>query len=121
MDDREIDDSLDAGLAGHVERDERLGELIGHHSVEQKEGGHALEGAAQDVHIEQVALDDVHPIGQVGSGRIADEGAHFGATPGELLDDLTADIAGGASYENGHGIAPGWFGGPMVGDSLMVR
>jgi hypothetical protein len=36
VDHREIDDPLDTGLAGNVERDQRLGEFIRHHRVEQE-------------------------------------------------------------------------------------
>ncbi len=45
--DREIDDPLDPAFPGDVEGDERLGEFVAGHGVEQEEGGNASEGAAQ--------------------------------------------------------------------------
>ena len=92
VDHRQVDDPLDAGLAGEVERDQRLGEFVGHHRVEQEQRGDAREGAAQRVDIEQVALHDVDAGREVGLGGIADEGAHIGAALDELFDDLAADM-----------------------------
>ena len=65
---------------------------------------------AQRVDVEQVALHDRDAGREVGLRGIADERAHIGAALDELFDDVAADIAGGAGYEDGHGDHSGWVG-----------
>ena len=108
VDHRQIDDPLDACLASDVQRDERLGEFVSRHRIEQEQRVHAGERGAQRVDIEQVALHDLHAGRKAGLRGIADEDAHVGAALDELLDDLAADTAGGAGNEDGHGITPVW-------------
>ena len=108
--DREIDDPLDAALPGDVEGDECLGEFVAGHGVEQEEGGNAAEGAAQGGEIEQVALHDLDGGRKIGSGRVAGQHPDLGIALHELLDEVAAYAAGGASDEDGH-----------VGNSRWVR
>jgi hypothetical protein len=103
VDHRQIDDPLDAGLAGDVQGDQRLGEFVRRHRVEQEQRADADERRAQRVDVEQVALRDLNAGREIGLRRIANQDAHVGAALDELLDDLAADTAGGAGNENGHG------------------
>jgi len=80
-----------------------LGEFVARHGVQQEQGAHALEGAAQGVDVEQVALGDLDLGREVGLGRVADQDADLGAAIDQLLDDVAADTAGGAGDEDGHG------------------
>jgi hypothetical protein len=73
VDHRQIDDPLDAGLAGDVQRDQRLGEFVARHRVEQEQRADAGEGGAQRVDVEQVALHDLHAGREVRLRGIAGE------------------------------------------------
>ncbi|GHD12435.1 hypothetical protein GCM10016234_16740 [Tianweitania populi] len=108
MDHRQIHHPLDARFMGEVKRDQRLGEFIGHHGVEQKERGHAGESFPQGVNIEKVALNYGNAWRELGLRRIADESADIGSALDEVVDDLAADIAGCAGNEDGHWITPVW-------------
>jgi hypothetical protein len=96
VDHRQIDESLDAGLTSQIERDECLGEFIGHDRVEQKQCGNSSECAAQRVDVEQVALHPGGLLWQLGFGGVTDEGANIGASLHELLDNFAAHRAGRA-------------------------
>ena len=63
---------------------------------------HAFEGKAQGVHVEQVALYDVHTRWKAGFGGVTHECPHVCAPVDELLDNLAADVAGGAGDKDGH-------------------
>jgi hypothetical protein len=103
VDDGEIDDPLDPRLPREVQRDEGLGEFVGHHGVQQEEGRGVRERGAEGADVEQVAPNRLHARGEVRLRGVADEGAHCGAAGEELLDDVAADGAGGAGDEDGHG------------------
>ncbi|MNT70330.1 hypothetical protein D3C72_2087040 [compost metagenome] len=107
MDHRQVHHALYPGLAGDVEGDERLGEFVGDHGVEQEQRGDARESLAERIHIQHVALHQLHGCGQVGGRGGADQCADVCAALGEVLDDLTADGASGAGNKNGHGVL-GW-------------
>jgi hypothetical protein len=101
---RQVDDPLDAGLTGDVQGDQGLGVFVGHDTVQQEQRRDAGDGGTQRVDVEQVALDDTDPCREIGFRGIAHERAHIGATLDELFNNLAADSAGRAGYENGHDI-----------------
>jgi len=94
---------VDARLAGDVQGDERLGEFVARHCIEQEQCADAAERSAQLLDIEQIAFHDRHAGRKLGLRGIAGQHADVGAARDELLDDVAADTAGGAGHEDGHG------------------
>ena len=78
-------------------------EFVARHGVEQEQGAYALEGGPQGVDVEQIALGDLYAGVEVGLSGIADQDADLGVALDQLLNDLSADTAGGARNEDGHG------------------
>jgi hypothetical protein len=75
VDDRDVDDPLDPGLARQVERDQRLGEFVGDDRVEQEQGAHAVHSRPHRLDVGQIAHRQCDAVGQFRLGGIADERA----------------------------------------------
>ena len=108
VDHRQINDAIDACFLGKIERDQSLGEFVGHDGIEKKQRRYAREGSAQGVQVEKVALNNGNACAETGFGGIAHKGANFGSALEKLVNDLAADIAGRAGNEDGHEDLSGW-------------
>ena len=102
VDDRQIDDALDAGLARHVQRLQRLGELVGHQRVEQEQGAHAGHRRPQGVDVGEVADDGLDAFRQRRLAGLTDQGADLGALRGQAANDEGTDGSGGTDDEDAH-------------------
>jgi hypothetical protein len=102
VEDREIDDALDAGLARQVEGQHRFGQLLRGHGVQQEQGGHTAQGLAHGGDVQHVAGDRDDPGGKSCLGRIARQGADGDAAADEFLHERGADGSRGSGDEDGH-------------------
>ncbi|WP_243645508.1 hypothetical protein [Sphingomonas sp. PP-CE-1G-424] len=78
---QQIDEAVDAHLMRDVERDERLGELVSNHDIQQKQGPDAGERVAQRVNVERFALCDLDADQESGLCRIAGKNPDRGSAP----------------------------------------
>jgi len=70
----------------------------------EKDGAGIVEARIKSFGNGEIAANDFDLRRQIGGARIAGQGAHWRAGGDQLRDDLAADRAGGADYENGiHG------------------
>ncbi len=100
---RQINDALDAGLAGEVEGLQGLGYFVGGVGHQQEQGADAGQGLAGGVEVGQVALDGGDAGGETGLFGRAGQGADFDALPVQLGQDLGTDDAGASGDEYRHG------------------
>src|SRR5262245_8475197 len=90
-----------------VERRERLGHLVGRHSIKQEQRVNILQQCAHRGDIRHVSLDRLDGRRDLNLGcAAANECAYLCVLPSELLHDLRSDVAGAARDENRHGSAP---------------
>jgi hypothetical protein len=120
----EVEHPLDAGLV------RRLAEVDGgfavaagevafraHRVDEVVRGAAAVERLVQPAGGHRVAAADVDLRGQGGAARVARERPYGAATAKQLVDEVAADVAGGARDEGGIGVslrkrhAPGTYPG----------
>ena len=107
----QVDDALDAGGARRLAEVDRgravaLGEVVARvraaaHRVDQVVGGaHALERLGEPVALDGVALVQAHVARQVGAAGVADERAHAAPAAAQLVEEVGADVAGGAGQQD---------------------
>jgi len=102
IDHRQVDDALDARLARHVERLQRLRDFVRRERIEQEQRANAGHGGAHRLDAGQVADDAFDAGGQRRLAELANHGAHLGALLGQALDDEGTDGSGGTDDEDAH-------------------
>jgi hypothetical protein len=100
---REQDDVAQSGPGGDLGEDGAV--VVGH---VQERAVDALQRGAHRCGVGQVALDRGDVRGQVGLGRIADQGEDLVAAAGEQAGDVATDGSGGAGDEDLHGGSASW-------------
>jgi hypothetical protein len=71
--------------------DDRLGELVACHGIQQEQRADTGEGVAQRFDVEEVALCNLDTFREAGLGGIAGQNTDAGAAPGELCDSESRD------------------------------
>lgn len=96
---RQVDDAFHARFAGHLQRVDGPGQLVGRVAPEQEQRVRPGKGRTHRIAVQQIAADGGDTGGKAGRLWRAGERADLRAACGELSDDLGADAAGTASDE----------------------
>ena len=109
VENRQVDDALDAGFPGEAESEQRLREFVGRDGIEQEQRACLRDGLSSRLDVHEVGLHRQHAGRKLSLFGQAGHGVNVGVFRCKIGDNARSDNACAAGYENSHGSSPRLF------------